>query len=542
MKPQLKKTLALSGLFAASVAVSHAQYYLAGDFQGWNPSGNPMTAGPNANEYSYTLTGTPGGYANVKVTDGTWNNTWPSGNMLVKYDTTGSATVHFWPGTFSDGWKPTANRVGYDDPDNDLGWGIAGDFNGWDGSQSPMTSLGNGLYTNTVTPAAASSHAFKFQSPAGNWSNINFGGDFGNGGANAGFLTLGPSQTLPVQLDLPNGRWLIPSPPPPTNFVTFQIDMSAQVLLKNFTNGDPNASITVSGDFEGWDNGLKLTNNPTLSGSASNVYSCVAPVVSYLPGNVNYKFRMNSGWESPASTAGGNRQATITSGTQVLPLVYYNDNSTYDLVATPVTVAFTLYMPNGTVDKNGYAFDNTSDSLWINGDFINNWNSGTWPGPSASFSAAQQMVEVGTSDYYTNSFVIPAGNSIYLSYKYSIDSTDDENGFATNHVREIRTYGTTYTMPVDSWSWSVVKPGIGYPNAGITSTNVVEPDYGFLNIQPKVGDSFPINWLGRPGVVLLNTASLTSGNWQTNNSTDGNQSANWPSSGSAQFFKLLKKK
>jgi len=63
-----------------------------------------------------------------------------------------------------------------------------------------------------------------------------------------------------------------------------------------------------------------------------------------------------------------------------------------------------------------------------------------------------------------------------------------------------------------------------------------------LNIQPKVGDSFPINWLGRPGVVLLNKASLTSGNWQTNYSSDGNQSANWPSSGSAQFFKLLKKK
>ena len=542
------KILGIAGAVVALANISQAQYYLAGDFNGWNASANPMTAGPNAGEYSYTNSGgTPGAYAQVKVTDGNFpptGNAWPSANMQVLYDSTGTFVVHFWPGTFSDGWQPTANRVGYDDPDNDLGWGIAGDFNGWDGTQNVMTSLGNGLYTNNITAATASAHQFKFQSPAGSWSYINFGVDFGNGGGNAGFLTTYDNQTLPVQLDLPNGRWYIPTPPPPTNYVTFQVDMSAQVLLGNFTNGDPNATITVSGDFEGWNAGLPMTNNPTLPGNETNIFTCVAPVVAYLPDPINYKFRMNGGWESPVSTSGNNRQATISTSPQVLPLVYYNDNSPYDFVQSPTAVTFTLYMPNGTVDKNGYVFDNQNDTVWINGDFLNKWNNYSWPGPISSFPVSQQMIEVGTSDYYTNTLVVAKGTSIYLTYKYSIDSTDDENGTGTNHVRLVRSYGPTYSMPMDVWSWTVINTNAGtapYPNPGLGTTNIVEPDFGYLTIQAPKGGMFPINWLGRPGVVLENTADLSSGNWNTNNATDGTQSTSWPNADSGQFFRLMKK-
>jgi len=330
--------------------------------------------------------------------------------------------------------------------------------------------------------------------------------------------------------------------PTPTNFVTFNVDLSAQVLLGNFTNGDPNGTITVSGDFEGWNDGIPLTNNPTLSGNSSNIYSAVCPVVAFRPDTINYKFRMNGGWESPTSTSGNNRQATITSSNQVLPLVYYNDNSVYDLIGTPITVTFTLYMPNGTLDKNGYAYNSGSDTLWIAGDFLG-WP-GTWPGPIGNLPAAQQMIEVGTSDYYTNSFVIPRGNSVNINYKYSIDSEDDENGMSTNHVRLVRSYGPTYSMPVDQWSWSIVQPGVEpYPNPGLTSTNIVEPDFGYLKIQPQSGGNYPLTWLGRPGVVLQNSTNLTSGVWNTNNASDATQSTNWPAAGNGntQFFRLMKK-
>jgi hypothetical protein len=138
--------------------------------------------------------------------------------------------------------------------------------------------------------------------------------------------------------------------------------------------------------------------------------------------------------------------------------------------------------------------------------------------------------------------VVPRGNSIYLNYKYSINSEDDENAPQTNHVREVRSYGPTYAMPQDVWSRTVIAAGVGpYPNPGITSTNIVEPDFGYLKIQPKSGGAYPITWLGRPGVVLQNTTNL-SGGWQINAGTDASQSTNWPSAGNgnSQFFRLMK--
>ncbi len=63
-----------------------------------------------------------------------------------------------------------------------------------------------------------------------------------------------------------------------TNEVTFQLNMNAQVVLGNFIPGQAGQTITVSGDFEGWNDGLPLTNNPTLPGALSNIYTGVFPL------------------------------------------------------------------------------------------------------------------------------------------------------------------------------------------------------------------------------------------------------------------------
>jgi hypothetical protein len=323
--------------------------------------------------------------------------------------------------------------------------------------------------------------------------------------------------------------------PNPTNQVTFQVDMSAQIFLTNFIPGT--GTITVSGDFEGWDNGINMTNNPALSGSASNVYSCVAPVVGFLPdGPINYKFRMNGGWESPASTSGNNRQATIATNPQVLPLVYYNDNSIHDLITgSPINVTFTIYCPNGTLDETGYGFTKGTDAIYINGDWLGWWGWGISP------PGADQMVEVGNSDVYTNTFTLPYGNSIYVNYKYSFDGLDNENGFSTNHVREVRSYGPNYTMPQDVFSWSVLQPNNGnpYPLAGLAVTNIVEPDFGNLAVSVPSGGKIPITWLGRPGVILQNSSSLPAV-WNNNSLSDATMSTNWLNAGGNQFFRLQK--
>jgi hypothetical protein len=151
------------------------------------------------------------------------------------------------------------------------------------------------------------------------------------------------------------------------------------------------------------------------------------------------------------------------------------------------------------------------------------------------------MVEVGASDVYTNSFVFPRGASIYVTYKYSYNGVDDENGANTNHIREIRSYGPTYSFPQDVWSWTVLQPGNGNPYLlkGIAVTNIVEPDFGYLAIGAPTGGNFPITWLGRPAVMLQNASSLL-GPWNTIGATDATQATNWPYAGGNQFFRLIK--
>jgi hypothetical protein len=394
---------------------------------------------------------------------------------------------------------------------------INGSFNGWSGPA--LINVSGNIWSNTIS----------ISDPPGTVEQCKFvaDGNYEPLAANREFL-LGPVSP-PTQVE-PLEEWGTNDWPAPTNQVTFQVDMSAQVALGNFTNGDPTFGvITVSGDFEGWDSGDVLTNNPTLSGSASNVYSGTFPAVGFPGGTtINYKFRMNGGWESPASTGGNNRAAAITNSTQILPLVYYNDNSIYDLVLSPITVTFSIVVTNGTLDDGGYAFEKGTDQIYVNGDWLG------WPSWGLdALPATQQMIEVGTGDIYTNSFVIPRGNSIYINYKYSFDGFDDENGFGTNHVREIRSYGPTYAFPQDVWSWTLAPSN--------TLPTIVEQDFGNLAIGTLSGGNVPITWLGRPGVVLQNEFSLTGGTWTTNNGTDGTQSTNWPNAGSSQFFRLLKK-
>lgn len=563
MKYQLTKLFAVAGLLAASVFVSQAQpYYVAGGFNSWDASGDAssllMTAGPNAGEYTATITNqTAGAYDSIKVATLNFASSWPSGNMMILYDTNGTATIHFWPGTSQDGWLPIANRVGYDDPDNDPGWSIAGSFNGW-GTAANLIGIGNGVYTNTIVDTNGPGTGFyKFQSPQNSWSDINFGSpDFANGDGNGSYVTTNNPQNVPVVLDLPNGRFYVLAPiPPPTNYVTFQLDMTYEVEAGNFTNTDLNTndvnyglpvnSVAVGGVNGDWGTDNTLTNYTILNpgdlnpGLKTNLYIGGFSIQQFLPITIDWKFRVNNldgGYENPLSTSDGNRVTILTNQNTVLPVIFYDDIGAGDLVLTDTVVTFSIYVTNGTpaLSTNGLYFTKGSDTIWINGAWLN-WNNDTW-GYDA-LPANQQMMEVGDSDVYTNSLVVPRGQSVAVTYKYSFDGADNENGSNTNHIRYIRTYGTNYVFPQDVWSWTI-QP-LAYPNPGITSTNIVEPSFGYLAAGAPSGGNIPITWLGRPGVVLENSSSLTSGIWNTNTATDGTQSINWPNSGD-QFFRLLK--
>ncbi|HTY86865.1 MAG TPA: hypothetical protein VMB80_05315 [Candidatus Acidoferrum sp.] len=416
---------------------------------------------------------------------------------------------------------------------------IRGSFNGW-GTGNPLINTYGSVWSNTVTiaDAAGTVESCKFYyDPGANWESIN----------NRQFLLSASSpQILPLQ------NWNVNTWPQPTNLVTFQIDLTPEVITGGFTNGDPNGKITVSGDFEGWDNGKVLTNNPTTGDYTSNYYTGTFPVIGFPGGTtINYKFRMNGGWENPSSTGGNNRQAAInnttlisgegngTFGPNVLPLVYYNDNTFFDLTQ-PIDVKFSVIVTNGEPDRDNVPFIKGTTTVWINGDWLGWW---AWNGGAGGGAPAVcELKESEIPDVYTNTLRIPGGNGLALTYKYSMDQYDDENGFATNHMRLIRGYPPTFNMPLDRFSWSVLQPGLEpYPNPGITSTNIQEPNWGLLAIGAPAAGNFPITWLGRPGVVLEDSPNVTGGNWNINALTDSAQSYSWPNTGSQRFFRLMLK-
>jgi hypothetical protein len=550
----MKIKLAL--LFLATVFTLQLQaqpsYYLAGEFQSpqWVNNANQMTAGPNG-RYDYTITGqTPGAYGQMKVTDGTWNNTWPGDNLKVQYDGTGSATIHFYPTSFTDGWLPLANRVGWNDPGS-MSWGFAGDPNGYDGTQTVLSSIGSGMYSNRIVVATASTFGFQFQSPAGNWDNIHFGANFGNGSGNGSYTTTNSPQTVPITVDLPNGRYLVGSlaPKPVTNSVVFAVDMTFQGQLGNFHGG---SSVYVAGQFNNWPGpgttGLLATN----SGANTNIYYATNQFIGLPNASATaYKFNQNDpsapngGWETS-----NDRQVTLlsTNGTIILPTVYFSDLSPADILLSPMTVDFSVDM-TGAVGNDGHTFDPVNDKLYVNGIFANwyAWSGGVNP---ASAPAGYQLLQQGSSMIYNITITFPAGTPVYFEYKYGMDPfntyggpLDDEAGFGANHKRVVRTTKTgAYTLPLDKFGAMYGEPFFAAGNAS----------GAHLNIGARSGGTVPVSWLGRPGAHLQTRTNLSAGSWADLMETDGTNwvsgvastngfvsVTNWPSTGST-YFRLIK--
>ncbi|HMP83562.1 MAG TPA: hypothetical protein PKA41_12750 [Verrucomicrobiota bacterium] len=389
---------------------------------------------------------------------------------------------------------------------------VRGDTMGWGPGITMTPTVGDtNIYEATydyVGGSAGDLHEAKFWygNPGDNWESIN----------NRQFQLAGGAQTMPTSFFNDN-NW-----PVPVNNVTFRVNMNAQLLAGNFVPGT--STIRVTGGMNGWGDGEDMTNNPTLSGVASNIYSAVLPI-SGFPGSQSpyYKFRLNGGWESPASGVppDQNRVFTIAGGDQVLPIVFYNDASDADLLPDATPVTFRLYITNGTVPTDNIPFVKGTDKIYINGDFLNwwAWNPGGAYGPSVEMTNNPDG-----SDFYEQTFVLPKGANVSVTYKYSIAGWDNEAGFGTNHLRYVRTL-PSYTFPVDAFGQNPV---------------VQEISFGDLAVGAPNGDTVPVTWLGRPGVMLQTRDSLNSGVWTTLTETSATSSTNYPNTGPATYFRLIK--
>jgi hypothetical protein len=543
-------------LLGATTMAQAQQYFIAGDFiNGWSsPQGSLMYGGPTI--YTNVVTGgTPGNYEQLKVTDGTWNNTWPGSNLQIDFDAGGTNTIYFIPGTFTDGWFPTANRVGYNNPGNM--WEVSGDFTSpsWgDDASAQMTADGSGiLYVNYVIPTAGT-YSFKFKT-VGTWNGA-IGADFGMNAANASVTTVNANETVLFKLDLPNGRFQIVVPLV-TNQVVFAVDMSSQIQIGHF---HPGSSVFVSGDFNGWAGtgagALALTNYPPYNGgSNTNIYYGTNTFIG-LPNSAGsaYKFTDNDPGQ-PASDNGyeqvNNRSFNLltANGILLLPVVRFGNYDASDYLTEDAAVFFSVDM-NNAGGTDGHTFNPDVDSVYINGQFADyNGQFGSWYPWSGPAPAGYQMFEQGFTMIFTNTIIIPAGTPVGFEYKYGMDYSgyggpiDDEAGFNTNHFRVVRSTALKpYPMPTDTFGNQY-----GEPLFSATSTGGAN-----LNIGNPVSGKVPVSWLGRPGAHLQVNTNLSSGTWKDIFATDGTNwtsgygstngfvsQTNWPASNNA-FFRLVK--
>jgi hypothetical protein len=261
---------------------------------------------------------------------------------------------------------------------------------------------------------------------------------------------------------------------------------------------------------------VDLTNNPALTGNATNIYSTVIGVIANPGASFEYKFRANGGWENPTSTSGNNRGFQVAGGNQVLPLVFYSDASPCDLLEQFTDVTFTLHLTNGTVTTDGVVFSG-SQTVHINGEF-NGW---------ASWNPfLPEMTPIG-NDLYTYTVNLPPGAARAQKFKFSIGGADNEAPSLQDHIQYVRSFGNSFAMPVAQFG------------TNFAATRIEQAVSG-LKVAPG-GGNVVVSWDGTPCVTLQSRPNLTSGSWTDLPATETLSSTNWPNTGSSQFFRLQKR-
>ena len=140
------KELLIVLAIAVMAAPAAGDYYIAGDFNGWNPSGNAMTD-MGGGIWSATLQLGPNERHEFKVTIGDWSENWPwSGNSWFYTDAAGVVTITYDTNTYADGWVKDSKRIGVNvDPGT---WTAVGDWQGWNNANpaTAMAASGGGIY------------------------------------------------------------------------------------------------------------------------------------------------------------------------------------------------------------------------------------------------------------------------------------------------------------------------------------------------------------------------------------------------------------
>jgi hypothetical protein len=254
--------------------------------------------------------------------------------------------------------------------------------------------------------------------------------------------------------------------------VYFQLDLSSQIVINAFNPTQDIAS--VRGDAMGWGDppgsGLQLLADTSRPGIYTNTWLTTSQLTGAVFLYKNTFFRTNppyAVWE-----IGDNKSVTftgsepvnadgyhmVTVGPTLFDDFYANPN---DYLAADTLVTFSVNMTNA-VGTDSHTFDPSTDSVYMNGDFLG------WPAWDTSLP--QLANDPVGSRIYQIQRTIPKGNPVLLTYKYSINGSDNEAGFAVNHVRYVRQMGV-YSLPLDTFG-TMLQETASLPTVSVNSAAI----------------------------------------------------------------------
>ncbi len=332
--------------------------------------------------------------------------------------------------------------------------------------QTPAQWAGGFILTNS----AAQPNIYKGTYPDGNYAGsyegykfviVSGGNDTWESTPNHGYTLQAGGQVLPV---LYFGGEAGPTTP-----VVFQVDMSVEVLLGNFTPGSDYVEARGSFQNPAWSAGFLLSNNPL----AANPYLYSGSYAdAHGAGTVEtYKLIVDGwNWEQPLSTGGNDRTFTLTNATQTLPAVFFSDISS----AIPVTFMVDMgpQMASGNFDPvyNG-------DVIEARGSF-NGWYGGF------------VLTNVPGTTIYQNTWLDttdPAGEVGQYKFFIAHNGNDyDPNGYeALANNRSFAVTGNAIVLPLVYYSDQA--PATGGTNSVTFQVNM-SFQISLGNFQPTLGD------------------------------------------------------
>ncbi len=154
------------------------------------------------------------------------------------------------------------------------------------------------------------------------------------------------------------------------NNVTLRVNMSIMMREGKFQPGSSDI-VRVAGGFNNWGSS---TDTLKSTGPTDSIYT---KTVSLATGAIQYKFlktlRGGLDWEGDQPTASKNREYTVASGVQTLPVVWFNNDSVF-VAAAQVPATFRVNMRVKILEGSFRA--DLGDIVRVAGGF-NNWGSST---------------------------------------------------------------------------------------------------------------------------------------------------------------------